>query len=170
MSEIKKEKEELIEMFGIHFERFHNMPPLGARIFATIILDACGAGITFEDLVERMGASKSSVSTNVNLLLKLEKITYYTIPGDRKKYFKPSPFSERFSNYMKMIEFEKIIIDRMLAYREKTATCTAELGDLERTKAYKDHVLQMEQLLTNTINKFKEIESIKSNNHQSKNK
>ncbi|MGQ2984386.1 GbsR/MarR family transcriptional regulator [Flavobacterium sp.] len=159
MSDTQKEKEELIEMFGIHFEKFHHMPPLGARIFATIILDACGKGITFEDLVERMAASKSSVSTNVNLLLSLGKITYYTLPGDRKKYFKPSPFSERFSNYMKMIEFEKMIVDRMLAYREKTAMCVAEKGDLEKTKAYKEHILQMEELLTNTINKFKEIEN-----------
>lgn len=166
MSDIKKEKEELIEMFGIHFEQFHNMPPLGARIFATVILDCCSTGMTFEDLVDRMGASKSSVSTNLNLLLKLGKITYYTLPGDRKKYFKPSPFSERFSNYMKMIEFEKIIIDKMLSYREKTAFCIAEKGDLERTKAYKEHVLQMEELLTATINKFKEIELQKLSNNQ----
>ncbi len=163
MSDIQKEKEELIEMFGIHFENFHNLPPLGSRIFATLILDGCGRGFTFEDLVERMGASKSSMSTNLNLLLKLGKITYYTVPGDRKKYFRPSAFSERFSNYMKMIEFEKIIIDRMLAYREKTATCPAEQGDLEKSKAYKEHVLEMEELLTKTIARFKELE--KNQNH-----
>ncbi|RZJ62280.1 MAG: hypothetical protein EOO45_22630 [Flavobacterium sp.] len=163
MSDIKKEKEELIEMFGIHFERFHNLPPLGSRIFATLILDCCKNGITFEDLVERMGASKSSVSTNINLLLKLNKIVYYTLPGDRKKYFKPSPFSERFSNYMKMIEFEKVILDKMLAYREKTASCAAERGDLQNVKAYKDHVLQIEELLTGTINRFKAIEQNNTN-------
>lgn len=158
MSDILKEREELIELFGIHFEQYHHMPPLGSRIFATLILDCCKEGITFEEIVERMGASKSSVSTNLNLLLKLGKISYYTVPGDRKKYFKPSPFSERFSNYMKMIEFEKMIVDRMLAYREKTATCKAELTDMDRTQAYKEHLLQMEELLTNTINKFREIE------------
>lgn len=160
---MKKEKEELIEMFGIHFETFHNLPPLGSRIFATLILDACRCGITFEDLVEQTGASKSSVSTNLNLLLKLNKITYYTLPQDRKKYFKPSPFSERFSNYMKMIEFEKVILDKMIAYREQTAQCVAEKGDLENVKAYKEHVLEMEQLLTATIAKFKNIEKNKSN-------
>ena len=164
MSDIQKEKEELIELFGIHFETFHNLPPLGSRIFATLILDGCSSGFTFEDLVERMGASKSSMSTNLNLLLKLGKISYYTLPGDRKKYFKPSPFSERFSNYMKMIEFEKIMIDRMLAYREKTASCPAEKGDLQNSKAYKEHLLEMEDLLTKTIDRFKEIEKIKPNN------
>lgn len=164
MTDIQKEKEELIEMFGIHFETFHNLPPLGSRIFATLILDCTRTGITFEDIVERMGASKSSVSTNLNMLLKLNKISYYTLPGDRKKYFRPSQFSERFSNYMKMVELEKIMIDRMLAYREKTAACQAELGDLEKVKAYKEHVLQMEALLTATIEKFKEIEKLKQIN------
>jgi len=163
MSDIKKEREELIEMFGIHFETFHNLPPLGSRIFATLILDACRCGITFEDLVEQTGASKSSVSTNLNMLLKLGKITYYTLPQDRKKYFKPSPFSERFSNYMRMIEFEKVILDKMLSYREKTASCAAEKGDLANAKAYKDHVLEMEELIKKTIEKFKEIEKLKTN-------
>ncbi len=166
MSDIQKEKEELIELFGIHFTTFHNLPPLGSRIFATLILDGCSKGVTFEDLVERMGASKSSMSTNLNLLLKLGKINYYTLPGDRKKYFRPSAFSERFSNYMKMIEFEKVIMDKMLAYREKTAKCAAEKSDLENAKAYKEHVLQMEELLTKTIAKFKEIEKNKNHYNQ----
>ncbi len=158
----KKEKEELIEMFGIHFENNHNLPPLGARILATLILDGCRTGITFEDLVERLGASKSSISTNLNLLLKIGKITYYTLPGDRKKYFKPSPFSERLSGYMRMLAFEKEIIDRMVEYRQKTASCREEEINLENVKAYKDHVIEVEQLLARTIEKFKEIEKKKS--------
>lgn len=158
----KKEKEELIEMFGIHFENNHNLPPLGARILATLILDGCRCGITFEDLTERLGASKSSISTNLNLLLKIGKITYYTIPGDRKKYFKPSPFSERLSGYMRMLAFEKEIIDRMVEYRQKTASCREEEINLENVKAYKDHVIEVEQLLARTIEKFKEIEKKKS--------
>lgn len=167
MSDIQKEKEELIELFGIHFTTFHNLPPLGSRIFATLIIDGCSKGVTFEDLLERMGASKSSLSTNLNLLLKLGKISYYTLPGDRKKYFRPSAFSERFSNYMKMIEFEKVIMDRMLEYREKTATCAAEKSDLENAKVYREHVLKMEELITDTIAKFKEIEKSKNHyNHQ----
>lgn len=163
MSDLKKEKEELIEMFGIHFERNHNLPPLGARILATLILDGCRCGITFEDLVERLGASKSSVSTNLNLLQNLGKITYYTLPGDRKKYFKSSPFSERLGNYKRMIQFEKDIIDRMLCYREKTITCPEEQINFENIQAYKQHVLEIEQLLDKTIDKFKEIEQKRAN-------
>lgn len=164
MSDIKKEKEELVEMFGIHFESHHNLPPLGSRILATLILDGCKNGITFEDLTERMGASKSSISTNLNLLLKIGKITYYTLPGDRKKYFKPSPFSERLDNYLKMIAYEKLIIDKMIAYRKKTISNIEEQINFENVMAYKDHVLEIESLLEKTIATFKEIEKKKITN------
>jgi DNA-binding transcriptional regulator GbsR (MarR family) len=164
MPGIKKEREELIEMFGIHFEAQHHLSPLGGRILATLILDGCKAGITFEDLVESMGASKSSISTNLNLLLKIGKITYYTLPGDRKKYFKPSPFSERLDNYLKMIAFEKEIIDRMISYRERTKSSPEEQLNFENVRAYKEHVLEIEQLLMKTISTFKEIEKKKTNN------
>ena len=159
--DIQKEKGELVEMFGIHFEKLYNLPPLASRILGTLILDCCRFGMTFEELVERMNASKSSVSTNLNLLLKLGKINYYTLPGDRKKYFKPAPFSERLSNYIRILEFEKEIIEKMLCYREKTISCVEEQSSLEHAKEYKRHVLEVEQLLIKTINKFKEIEKNK---------
>lgn len=159
MDDLKKEREELIEMFGIHFETLHHLPPLASRILATLILDGCSRQFTFEDFIEMTGASKSSVSTNLNLLLKLGKINYYTLHGDRKKYYRPSAFSERFDNYIKMIAFEKEIIERMLNYRKKTITCKDEENDLERATAYKEHVIKMEELINATIKKFKEIES-----------
>lgn len=169
MADLQKEKEELVEMFGVHFESQFNLPPLGARILGMLIMDTCKAGITFEDLLERMNASKSSVSTNLNLLLKLGKIHYYTLPGDRKKYFRPSPLSERLAGYMKMIAFEKEIIDRVLAYREKTASCAAEHCSLEKTQAYKLHVEEIEQLLLKSIERFKIIEKNKENQYNSGN-
>ena len=158
MSDLKKEREELIELFGIHFEKIGHLPPLGARILATLILDACTQKYSFEDLVEQMGASKSSISTNLNLLLKMGKITYYTLPGDRKKYYRPSEFSERFDNYLKMIAFEKEIMDKMLHYRRQTVACQADTFELEKSVAYREHVLEMEALLNKTVEKFKKIE------------
>lgn len=156
--DIQKEKGELVEMFGVHFEKLYNLPPLASRILGTLILDCCRHGMTFDALVERMEASKSSVSTNLNLLLKLGKITYYTLAGDRKKYFKPAPFSDRLSNYVRMLEFEKEIIERMLSFREKNITCQEEQSSLEQVKEYKHHVLEVEKLLLKTIDKFREIE------------
>ncbi len=162
METIQKEREELIEMFGIHFELLYNLPPLGSRILGLLIIDGCKTGLTFEELVTKMKASKSSVSTNLNLLLKMGKITYYTVAGDRKKYFKPSPFSERLANYIKLVDFEKKILDRLIHYREQTITCSEEQYNMEDIVAYKLHVCEVEELLVKTIEKFKIIEE---NNH-----
>ncbi|MFP9112931.1 GbsR/MarR family transcriptional regulator [Flavobacterium sp. RHBU_3] len=158
MDGLKQQREELIELFGVHFENIGHLPPLGSRILATLILDSCSRQYTFEDLVEEMSASKSSISTNLNLLLKMGKITYYTLPCDRKKYYRPSEFSERFDNYLKMIAFEKGIMEKMLDYRSKTVSCQAEKFELEKSKAYKEHILEMEALLNKSIERFKEIE------------
>jgi len=156
--DLQKEKEELVEMFGIHFETLYHLPPLASRILGILIVDGNKCEMTFESLVDYTNASKSSVSTSLNLLLKIGNITYYTLPGDRKKYYRSSPFSERMSTYVKVIEFEKEIIKRMIAYREKTATTPEELINLQHTLEYERHVLQKEELLLRSIEKFKEIE------------
>ncbi|WP_432672452.1 GbsR/MarR family transcriptional regulator [Flavobacterium sp. SM2513] len=163
MNNIEKEKLELIEMFGVFFESTHHLPPLASRILGNLILDGCKSGLTFEDLVVRMSASKSTVSTSLNLLLKTEMITYYTLTGDRKKYFKPSPFSNRLQTYLKMIDLEKVLIEKMMSYREKTVSCPEERCNLENMQEYKKHVLTVESLLENTMQRFKEIEN---NNNQ----
>lgn len=161
--DIQKEKNELREMFGDHFEKLYNIPPLAARIIGLLIIDGCKSGLTFEALVKTMGASKSSISTNLNLLLKMEKITYFTICGDRKKYFKAADLSKRLENYLKLLDSETAIIDRIITYREHTAACPEELCNLENARAYKVHVNEAEKLIANTIKKFQEIETINKN-------
>lgn len=160
MESTHKEREEIIEMFGIHFESVFDISPLAGRILGMLIVDGCRTGLTFENLVEKLGASKSSISTNLNLLLKMEKITYFTIAGDRKKYYKPAPLSERFSNYLKMLKSEQLIIDKMIHYREKTVSCSEEQFSLENVRFYKTHLEQVEDLIVRTISDFKEIETL----------
>ena len=164
MTDIQKEKAELVEMFGVFFESTHHLPPLASRILGNLIIDGCKTGLTFEDLVERMSASKSTVSTSLNLLLKMEKVTYYTLTGDRKKYYKPSPFSNRLQNYLKMIELEKTIIEKMMNYRVKTVSCPEERCNLENMQEYRKHVLNVESIIENTIKRFKEIEEKNTQN------
>ncbi|MDV6169616.1 hypothetical protein R1T16_14360 [Flavobacterium sp. DG1-102-2] len=157
MSDLEKDREELVELFGVFFETIHHLPPLGARIFANLIVDSQGKPTTFDELVERMGASKSSVSTNLNLLLKMGKISYFTLPGDRKKYYKPTPFSDRFGNYLKMIELEKELIVKMTAFRDKSS-CPKSKSDIEMVRVYEQHLLEMEKVVLKSISDFKEIE------------
>ena len=155
---MEDEKSELIELFGIHFERLYNISPLGGRILATLVIDGCKSGLTFDTLVEKMQASKSSVSTNLNLLLKTGRIEYFTVAGDRKKYFKAAPLSQRLKNYLTIVDGEKMLIDKLMEFRKKNISCVQEEINFQNMCAYKEHVLQVEQLLLSTINKFKSIE------------
>jgi DNA-binding transcriptional regulator GbsR (MarR family) len=160
MNNIQKEREEIIEIFGIHFESLFHISPLSARILGVLIVDGGWSGLTFETLIEKLGASKSSISTNLNLLLKMEQITYFTVAGDRKKYYRPAPLSNRLCNYLKIIKSEEEIIDRMIDYREKTVSCAEGKTNLENIKFYKSHIKQVELLIHKTISEFQEIEII----------
>lgn len=159
MDDIQKEKDELIEVFGVHFESVYNIPPLAARIVGLLIVEGCKSGLTFEVIVDKLKASKSSISTNLNLLLKMEKIFYFTIPCDRKKYFKAAPLSSRLENYLKFLESEFNVTNKILSYREKTISCDEEKCNLENIKAYQKHLHEVENSLKNTIAELKIIES-----------
>lgn len=158
MTDIVREREELIEMFGIHFETYFNFSPLSGRILGSLIVKNDAKGLTFDDLVLSLGASKSSVSTNLNLLLKIGKIEYYTFPGDRKKYYKPSSFSNRMQNHLSMVLDEKKMVERIIQYRNKTSEGDA-CQDLEKIKIYQEHVIEFEKFLNNTIKKLEKVEN-----------
>ena len=162
---MNREKDELIELLGIHFEKRYLIPPLAARIMAVLVVEGCKTGLTFEYLIEKMQASKSSISTNLNLLLKAEHIHYYTQPGDRKKYFKAAPLSQRLNNYLLLLENEKKLIEKVISYRKKNNPCELEKINLHNSIAYQEHILQIEKVLTNTIEKFKSIENKNIANH-----
>lgn len=84
--ELCKQKHALVEKLGVLIESKDKLAPVEARILSYIILTG-KAGTTFEDLVTKLCASKSTISTHLNHLLDLKKIAYFTKPGDRKKYF-----------------------------------------------------------------------------------
>lgn len=158
MTDIAKERDELVEMFGIHFEKYWNFSPLSGRILGCLIVWNDAKGLTFDDLVSTLGASKSSVSTNLNLLLKIGKIEYYTFPGDRKKYYRPSSFSDRMQNHLQMVIDEKKLIESIIDYRNKTVV-DGDFTNLELIKIYQDHVIEFEKFLNNTIQKLEKVEN-----------
>ncbi|WOD44548.1 GbsR/MarR family transcriptional regulator [Hwangdonia lutea] len=89
--EQSQQKQQLIEEVGVHLEERANLSPLASRIYALLILSSHD-GMSFENIVSTMQASKSSVSSNLNVLLQLSYIEYYTKSGDRKRYFRTSDF------------------------------------------------------------------------------
>ena len=84
---ISNDQQQLIEEIGVRLEASLHIAPLAARIYALLTLSS-SEGLTFEEIREAIGSSKSSTSVNLNVLSQLHHVKYYTKSGDRKRYFK----------------------------------------------------------------------------------
>lgn len=77
---------ELIEEFGIHYEK-SGMQPAASRIFALLMI--CDQNeLSFEEIYETLNISKSAVSNAINLMITTQRLEYITRPGERKRYFR----------------------------------------------------------------------------------
>lgn len=85
---LSQKQQELIEKIGIYFEQ--SMQPTAARILALLIVSS-QESFSFDEIREILKLSKSATSNGLNFLLSVNKIEYYTKPGDRKRYFKWNP-------------------------------------------------------------------------------
>ncbi|WP_372643110.1 GbsR/MarR family transcriptional regulator [Ancylomarina sp.] len=113
-------KKELVEKFGLFMERQDNLPPIAARIFASLVVNK-GDGTTFDELVVFLAASKSTISTNIQLLSNRGMLTFYTKPGDRKKYFILSPESllARVDDEIVQYRMEYQIVKEIAEFRDE---------------------------------------------------
>lgn len=89
------------DMVKFYGNVFH-LPPLASKIYSYLIFDFERTGISFDEFVEIFSASKSSVSSNLNLLLNLKIITDFTKIDERRRFFVMN------EKYMK-IRLEEII-------------------------------------------------------------
>lgn len=158
MQDFSKQKKKLIEEIGVHFEKVHQIPPLAARINALMIL-CPKSGHTFEDIVETTQASKSSVSTNLNLLLQRGSVEYFTKTGERKRYFRAS------KNYLKITLQENesklsealTLLEKMTAFNCKHNKQKQKMHE-EFGKLYKNYLESHCQNLRRTIEKMNQLE------------
>ncbi|WP_048331391.1 GbsR/MarR family transcriptional regulator, partial [Bizionia psychrotolerans] len=111
-------KYQLVEKLGVHFENSEQMAPVAARIFAFIILTG-KAGVTFDDLVYNLCASKSTISSHLNHLQDIHKISYFTKMGDRKKYFviNPDLLIQSIDGMISQWQSEKELHEEMTDYK-----------------------------------------------------
>lgn len=159
-----KSREEIIETLGLHLEEEYNLPPLAARIYAILILTDKD-GLTFEDCLERRGASKSSISTSLNLLVNMDMVTYFTKPGDRKRYFttakKKTFFLSKLQESLKRVENEKNIITMVMEYHKAHCPNKYEEGR-PKTTLYLEYMQKNEKLLNDFIGKLESLLENKS--------
>jgi len=154
------EKRKLIEEIGLHFEKNQQLSPLASRIYAMMILSPID-GHTFDEILSTTEASKSSVSTQLNLLLQLKKVEYFTKTGDRKRYFRANSMylKSTLEDYYARISEEVILIEKIIDFN---TTYNTEKFEKNGNVAllFKNYLSLQKENIKNTI---KKISSLKKN-------
>ena len=114
-----KEKIALEEMMTELFRRLHHLSPMAARTLSILAIEGSAEGLTFEGLIERLQASKSTLSTSINLLQDKELVYYETKENKRRKYFKSFPFDKRFGEFLDLVRYEKDFTIRFESYMKE---------------------------------------------------
>ena len=150
-------KEELIESLGMHFESMYQLPPLATRIYAQLILTG-NDGLTFEELIEATEASKSSVSTSINLLLQTQKIEYFTKSGDRKRYFRKNAhyLKNRLSNYLQQVNKELKLFENTCSYMSECNKKSYEEHQ-KITTIYRAYLENIKVLMETTVKQLEDV-------------
>lgn len=112
-----QENKNLVEELGLFFQEYHKFPPLASRLYVIMILSSSD-GFTFEELMKLTQSSKSSVSTNLNLLVSLKFVDFYTKPGKRKRYFKTtgSYVKNMLNEHVEAITTELKMVEKINAF------------------------------------------------------
>ncbi|HAB28494.1 MAG TPA: transcriptional regulator, partial [Xanthomarina gelatinilytica] len=132
MDHLNKQKADLVEKLGVHLEKKDHLAPVAARILSYVILTG-KLGTTFEDLVNDLCASKSTISTHLSHLQDLKKISYFTKTGDRKKYYiiNRDTMLQGISNMVEEWKNEKELHLEIKAYKEETNKTLEEENKFE---------------------------------------
>lgn len=150
------QKKELIEKLGVLMEKNHQIAPLGARILSTLILNG-KQGVTFEQFVNELCASKSTISTHLDHLQTSKKIQYFTKPGERKRYFiiNPNFIVEVINETVAAWQAEEDIQKEILDYKKKMNKRNKEKDVPPFDLDFQENLLVYLQEATTAIKKLK---------------
>lgn len=84
--DISKVMSILIEEQGVLFEKNYSLSPVAARVLSVLAING-SKGVTFDFLIEIVAASKATISSSLKTLSDRKMVSYFTKPGDRKRYF-----------------------------------------------------------------------------------
>ena len=152
---ITLEKQQLIEEVGLRLESSLNIAPLAARIYALLSVSS-SEGLTFDEIREAIGSSKSSTSVNINVLQQLKHIDYYTKPGDRKRYFRIVHYFQltTLEAQYHALENDIKLIEKIKDFNEIHHPMKFE-DELSLGNITISYLKQMQSLITETVSKMK---------------
>jgi len=153
--ELLERRNKLVERLGVYIEHEDKMAPLEARIFSTLIITG-KSGITFENLVKDLNASKSTICTHLNTLQASGRVSYFTKPGDRKRYFNVAPnrlvqvMNEMLDNWNQQFDIHSDIIDY-----KKEANKQSDTDNEEFDLVFHENYLQFLEEVSDAVKKLK---------------
>lgn len=102
-------------------------------------------------------ASKSSVSTQLNLLMQTRKVDYFTKPGDRRRYFRASKtyLENTLKEYLQAISEEIRLMEKVIAFNSENNKEKFE-KDGHIPLMFKDYLLAQKKNLQLTIERVSE--------------
>ncbi len=136
---------DLVKFYGEAF----NLPPLSAKIYGYLIFDFEKKGICFDEFVEVFSASKSSVSSNLNLLLNLNLIKDINKIDERKRFFliNENYIKIRFEEIISRMKQEISILDKLNTFRNADSENCNEKFQLYKSLLNKNIINIQETLL-----------------------
>ncbi len=138
---------QMVEKMGVRAEK-DGYPPAAARILSLLLI-ADPPHQTFEELQQTLNMSKSAVSNGLALLQTRCLVEYFTVNGNRKRYFRIQRTA--WYEFMKTIvrtqrPFTIQVIPEALAFRSDQYPETNQL--LQQAKEFTDYMFgKMEEAL-----------------------
>jgi len=166
--QLLKQQQALVEELGVYFELSEAMPPLSARIFAYLVLIG-DQGASFDEITERLNASKSSVSTNLQLLQNAGSVTYFTKSGDRKRYFKidADQIKNRIDAKIDTWKKEKILHEKVSNYKVALLKHNHIYDENNSNLQFGKHYISViESIIENLTNLKENLNSIQIKNNE----
>lgn len=152
---------ELFEEMTAHFVEQLKLPPLGARIYAYMLFDFKRDGVSFDELVENLHASKSSVSNSLNMLVQQKHLTIFNKLQDRKRYYRMNigNTEQRYQNVVNYLSAELEIIGKLQNHKASLNIHNEQYD--QKIDAYKKLLSEIITMLNQILNNLRNSEYYK---------
>lgn len=151
-------EQDLVDFFQdycAHHEALYNYTPLTSKLYTFLLFSGLRDGVAFDEMVEKLNASKSSVSTSLNILLNNNQIEQFNKIDERKRYFRINPkyLTNRLFTIKESIEKELSLTCRLLDFNQKKKLNV--LNCESRINIYIEHLEKSSEEISQTIEKLK---------------
>lgn len=141
------DKDLFCDMVKFYGNAFH-LPPLAAKIYSYLIFDFERKGVPFDEFVEIFSASKSAVSSNLNLLLNLKIISDFNRIDERKRFFVMNEkfMKIRFGEIITRMEDELSILNKLKNFRKTTDESSAQKFEIYQN-LFQNNISNIKEML-----------------------